>query len=269
MIIRGDALSFSSMEERRPVQFSLSGQKLFGILHTPISEGPLPAVLILHGFAGSKVGYKRLYVSMAERLVQCGFAVLRFDFRGCGDSEGAFEDATIEGHMADTQAALLWLSEQPEIDANRIAILGVSLGGAVAALTASQTPLRSVALWSPVASGRLWQEDWAAHYPKEVLEGHIRCGGQTTSALFADQFLRMRADLAAGSAGDTPLLHIHGGRDGVVFPHHADLYKEARRGATTESAFLFLPNADHNYSEPSDREEVIEKTAEWFYRTMV
>ena len=69
-------------------------------------------------------------------LTELGYATLRFDMRGCGDSEGESGRIICLEQVEDTKSALAFLAGRPEIDANRIGIMGSSFGAAVAVYTA-------------------------------------------------------------------------------------------------------------------------------------
>ena len=75
-------------EKRESVVWFFQGKAIFAMLHRPLQEGPRPAVLMCHGLGGTKVGRHRIYVALSEALARLGIAVMRFDFSGCGDSEG-------------------------------------------------------------------------------------------------------------------------------------------------------------------------------------
>jgi alpha/beta superfamily hydrolase len=116
-----------------PVTFTSDGLTLAGDLHIPDSHRPgerLPAFIVLHGFIGSKD--KSHAELMARMLEGFGYAVLRFDFRGCGKSEGKRGYVLCHDQVADAKNALNWLSERPEVDPRRIAVIGHSFGAAVA-----------------------------------------------------------------------------------------------------------------------------------------
>ena len=122
---------------QRPVRFSSDGIELAGVLHVPDNRGVgqrLAAFLVLHGFMGSKdESHAEI---QARMLCDFGYAALRFDMRGCGDSGGRRGYVLCLDQVADTRNALTWLAEQPEIDPGRIGVIGHSFGAAVAIYTA-------------------------------------------------------------------------------------------------------------------------------------
>ena len=78
-------------------------------------------------------------------------AVFRFDFSGCGESDGDYADITVTKQQSEVQAVLNCVWMLPEVDANNISLIGHSLGGAVASLTAAKDrQIRKLILWSPV-----------------------------------------------------------------------------------------------------------------------
>src|SRR3546814_10909413 len=69
---------------------------------------------------------------MATMLSDWGYIVLRFDFRGCGQSEGERGYVLCHDQVADAKNALNWLTEQPGVDPLRVGVIGHSFGAAVA-----------------------------------------------------------------------------------------------------------------------------------------
>jgi hypothetical protein len=74
---------------------------------------------------------------LADALNRKGIAVLRYDKRGVGGSSGDYDSATTADFTSDAQAAVAWLKTQPQIDANRIGVLGHSEGGIIAPAVAA------------------------------------------------------------------------------------------------------------------------------------
>jgi uncharacterized protein len=126
------------MEER--VTFLSNGLKLAGVLHVPdLRAGERrPGFLVLHGFGSNKhsggtMATARLYASF-------DYVTLRFDMRGCGESEGPRGRVICLEQVEDTKSAFAFLAARPEVDAERIAVSGQSFGAAVAVYTAGVDP---------------------------------------------------------------------------------------------------------------------------------
>lgn len=257
-------------ETREHLTVLHQGQKIFGVLHLPILDGPAPCVVITHGFAGNKIGHRRLYVMLAESLAKQGIATFRFDHRGCGDSEGGFSQVTIETLVSDAIQAISSLSDHERVDHARVGLLGVSLGGPVSIRAAREHgELTSLALWAPVANGPQWQSDFVERYPHETVDDHIRCGGESASMELQLQFLQLQMGEEVPHLSDLPLLHVHGEKDEVVFTNQAEIYQQARETADAISEFVRLPNSNHNFSiHAEERKQLVLVTTQWFKKTL-
>lgn len=152
-VIRASA----GLAAEKTVTYTVEGQKVVGTLQLPDGVSTPPAVLLLHGFAGSRDELEipsvkeGVFARAARMLAMKGLASLRIDFRGNGDSEGKFEDMTMQGEVKDALAALDFLVSEGEVNKDKMALVGWSMGGAVAAAVAGRSPhrLSSVALWAP------------------------------------------------------------------------------------------------------------------------
>jgi len=133
------------------VEFPSSGALLRGVVHRPAGE-PVAGLVFVHAFAEEKKCAHRPFVEMARAACEAGVAVLRFDFRGCGDSEGEFEDATLDDWRRDLRAALAFAPAN--LGGERMGLLGLRLGAALAAeLAEAEITLACLALWEPVVEG--------------------------------------------------------------------------------------------------------------------
>ncbi len=162
---------------------------VIGTLETP-AGGPAPVVLLLHGFTGSRdelpvTGTEEGVFSRTARLLAAeGIASLRIDFRGSGESPGAFADTTFEGQVADGLAALDWLEANPAVDGQRLGLIGWSQGGLVATAVAGRSDKPdALVLWAAVANP---EESFGGIVGAETLDKGLcrrRCGGADHPAL--------------------------------------------------------------------------------------
>ena len=120
---------------KRAVEFYSEGFKLVGDVYVPDglpSGEQRAAVLLCHGYTG----VKDLYLpDNAKTLNDAGYVVMTFDYKGWGESEGTRSRLAPYSRVADVQAAMTYLSIQPEADADRIGLYGTSYGGATVSWT--------------------------------------------------------------------------------------------------------------------------------------
>lgn len=114
----------------------VDGLRIAGKLYLPGNQSSYPAVCVCHGIpAKSPDPNDRGYPLLAEKICREGFAVLIFNFRGTGASEGNLD---ISGWTRDLKAAIDYLFALPEVDSSHLSLLGFSGGAAVSIYTASQ-----------------------------------------------------------------------------------------------------------------------------------
>jgi uncharacterized protein len=124
------------MSERR-VTFKSDHLDIAGVVRVPdgLAAGERRAAfIVLHGF-GSNMNSESVR-EPCQLFDQLGYVSLRFDMRGCGDSGGEKGRVICLEQVTDTQNALTFLSQCPEVDPARIALIGSSFGAAVAIYTA-------------------------------------------------------------------------------------------------------------------------------------
>ena len=118
----------------RRVTFQAAGGSpiLHGVLHLPQeSPEPFPAAVVCHPHTLMGGNMRSgVVVSVCLGLAAAGWAALRFDFRGAGDSAGSFDEGA--GERDDVKGAVDFLLVQPEINAKELAAIGYSFGAGVA-----------------------------------------------------------------------------------------------------------------------------------------
>jgi uncharacterized protein len=118
------------------IAFQSDGLNLCGVVHAPRDLRPgerRPAFLVLHGFGGNKESGGA--VVMAEQLAEWGYITMRFDFRGCGESEGERGRILCLDQVNDASNAVTYMASRPDVDPERVALVGSSFGAAVAIYT--------------------------------------------------------------------------------------------------------------------------------------
>ena len=232
------------------VSFSSEGESVFGVLHLP-ERTPAPGLIMCHGFTGHKAEAHRLFVAAARDFCRHGLAVLRFDFRGSGDSAGEFREMTVSREIEDAAAALDFLASRPEVDSGRLALLGLSLGGCVAACLAGRpVNVRGLILWAAVAHAqRLFDRLLPEFGAQEVLDMQ----GWDLGRTFMEQLPSIQP-LEEVQKYLGPSLVVHGLADESVPPSEASDYRLALGG---RCRLHYVEGADHVFSGLTWKSEAI------------
>jgi alpha/beta superfamily hydrolase len=223
------------------VFFYSSGQKIVGILHLPDSEEEkFPCVITCHGYYSTKDSKK--YIEIAKSFCRDKFAVLRFDFRGCGESEGNIEETTLSGRVNDLKAALQLVRNHVQISKN-IGLLGSSMGGCVAIIVAAEDPeILAIATWSTPSY-------LSSFFDKGILQRDIER---------YDIHEIVKRIIA-------PILIIHGDADELVPLFHA---KGLYESSNEPKVLKIINSGDHRLSNSQVRKRAIDLSLKWFKKHM-
>lgn len=119
------------------------GVLLSGTLNIPKGNKLFPAVLLIQGSGphnrDEEVLGLKPFKTIAHYLASNDIAVLRVDRRGCGKSGGIYLDLDIEKYTEDALYGIKFLKSYPNIDTNKIGIIGHSLGGFIAAIASQHS----------------------------------------------------------------------------------------------------------------------------------
>ncbi|MNS39152.1 fermentation/respiration switch protein [compost metagenome] len=247
------------------VTFEVDQQTVRGVLHTPETGGPAPAVLWLHGFFGHRMEGRRIFVEGARRLAKRGIASLRIDFRGAGESDGESADSSIATRVADARAAMAFLRAHPAVDGERLAALGFSLGSAIASQLADEPGLQAMVHWSPVVFpvpifARMGL--YAAH-PELARQGWIDANGQRAGRQFLSELAPLDP-LSALADWDRPLYVLYGAEDMVATSENAEALLSEIPSAQGEC----LPHGDHAFGTVAASTWLLDRTEAWLGSTL-
>jgi alpha/beta superfamily hydrolase len=219
-------------------------------------------VVFFHGFTGDRMESHWLFVKCARALAGSGIASLRFDFSGSGESEGEFREVTLEGEISDAQAAVEFFRQQNGIDAQRLGLLGLSMGGAIAATLAPASDIHALVLWAALAHpGELHE---LAQKTTSLIPGGNGArdyGGHEISPDFLHNLAKIEP-IRSIARFKGPVLIIHPGKDEYLSPAHPEAYWQAAGAPTKEK--VIVPGADHTFSSVAWEREVIERSVKWF-----
>ena len=243
-----------------------SGKTLRGMLHLPAAtvKRPLPGVVLFHGFTGDRMESHWIFVKCSRTLARAGIASLRFDFYGSGESDGEFREMSLTGEIADGRAAVAFMREQKEVDPERMGLLGLSLGGAVAAALSSSVRAKAIVLWSGVAhTARL--RDLAMQAAKQIpgKPGAAEFNARELSPRLMEDVLKVDP-IRHLARFRGPTLIVHPEKDDHVPISHAHDFFRAAGSIAKE--LVIVAGADHVYTSIPWEQDVIARTVHWFER---
>ncbi|MET9829199.1 CocE/NonD family hydrolase [Streptomyces sp. NPDC006385] len=212
------------------------------------TSGRRPAVLLGHGFGGSKDDVRQ----QAEDLARDGYAVLTWSARGFGRSTGKVGLNDPKGEVADVSRLLDWLAKQPQVELDkagdpRVGMAGGSYGGAIALLAAGHDDrvdaiAPAITYWNladALFPNGVFKKLWAgifvnsgggcAKFETQICEMYDRVAESGTPDEQARTMLQERSPSAVGDRIKVPTLLIQGQSDSLFPLDQADAAAKAIR----------------------------------------
>ncbi|MFJ8404176.1 alpha/beta fold hydrolase [Streptomyces microflavus] len=209
-------------------------------------SGKRPAVLIGHGFGGSKNDVR----AQAEKLAADGYAVLTWSARGFGKSGGAISLNDPDGEVKDVSGLIDWLAGRPEVELDkkgdpRVGLTGASYGGAVSLLAAGHdqrvdaiAPVITYwnladALFPDGVFKKLWAGIFVTSgggcekFEKKLCEMYERVAVSGKPDAAATELLTERSPSAVADRIKVPSLLVQGQSDSLFPLGHADAMQKA------------------------------------------
>ena len=201
-----------------------------------------------------------LLVRTARNLAAVGYTVLRFDFRGSGDSEGRFEEQNIDSEIKDLNAAVDFLRKRKSVDKEKIGVIGYSKGGMIAAIGAAKNKrIKCIATWGlPNSLKEIWKKSLVRRiFLKRYIYNVF--GFKITKQLLLNDFKWKLTEVVQEIK--QPLLIVHGTRDSTVSMKHAiRIYKSASEPKKLE----LVKGTNHYFSQEEHFNTLYAATLEWF-----
>ncbi|MCS5735590.1 alpha/beta hydrolase family protein [Herbiconiux daphne] len=252
----GEVLDATDGVTSTAVTYDSGGLTISGVLRVPAGEGPFPGVVVVHGSVDPERYDTGGDLESEQRvLVANGYAVLATDLRGYGSSDPADseDNLTVDpgfgwptvldwGMALDVVNALAVLrsGQVPEVDPDRIGLVGHSLGGLLAL---------DAAVIAPGSSDMVVALSAATSSFGEVIEGYEASGADVTETTAGPtQDPEYWADVSPRTFFDRatePLLLIHGGADDTALPEWSQETAAAWQAEGLEAQAVILDGADH------------------------
>lgn len=226
----------------------------------------LPLIVLCHGFVGNRIGVDRLFLLASRELADQGYLVIRFDYAGCGESEGIYGEHGLDSMIAQTRTILNYGLSLDIVDPLRVTLIGHSLGGAAALLTGTKDRrVKSLALWSPVAHPfndilRIVGRDT---YDESVKNGHVDYHGYQLRPEFFES-LQQHQPFQEAPKFHGDVFIAHGTSDDIIPADYSFLLEKTfwlRGEGRCDKNILF--QADHTYSKGVHKADLFKSTLDW------
>lgn len=242
--------------------------KLYTIVQKPqMSKGErLPVVIICHGF-GSNC-QTPLLTSIANDVVEQGMIAVRFDFNGCGKSEGLFQNMTVPNEIDDLMHVISWVRRQPWTE--DVSLVGHSQGGVVVSMTSGRLGdgvIKCEALLAPAAVLRddaIRGITQGVNYdPWNIKGDYIELPGRGLK--LGKDYIQTAMTLpiyeTAGNYNG-PVLILHGTHDQVVPYTYSERYHEK----LSHSELRLIPGEDHRFTNTYSESALL--VADWLHKEL-
>jgi len=243
-----------------PITFKNKKEKeLVGVIHLPEIKKP-PVVIICHGFLNTKTDKK--FIKLDRALRRAGILAFRFDFEGCGDSEGDSKEITVAEEVSDLNSVYKILLKECDVNPQRIALVGASLGAVVASLFVERfkIPAKTLVFWSQAFNQKRLFEGW---YSKEdsaeikkkgfIIKGEKEIGEdyylENRNRDYSQVFSKLRL----------PILLIQGKEDKDV----PLIFSEELARDYKNITLKILPRTNHKFDDFNSQQRLVRLTLNW------
>lgn len=232
------------------------GKTLRGYLDYPENcNGEI--IIFFHGFTGNKTEHAHHFRNLSRLLSAEGYASMRLDFSGNGESDGEFKDFTMDTMMSEACQMVDYAFNIEGI--KKVSILGFSMGGGVASMITAiyGNKINKAILWSAAANIcehiKLYYENGTKLENGNSLHGYWELSKEMYES--CDRY-----DTTKGIEKFTnPVLLCHGNKDKAIDYMYSMKYAELYPNAFVH----IINNAGHGYDVIAERDELYKKTIDF------
>ncbi len=231
--------------QSKKISFLSDGLLLKGVLHLPAEDHP-PVIIGSHGLLSDSSSPKQ--IELARQCNAFGIAFFRFDHRGCGESEGVFQEVTsLDARCNDLISAIKAIQAEDNTG-NTLGLFGSSMGGAVCLSVANAVKADAIVTFAaPVRIDSIVKHSELPH------------DATISSPLFDQIYLQF--DISNKLSNLNHILIFHGDSDDVVHPSNAhEIYSKAGE----PKKLIIQKGGDHRMSDKKHQDNFIQEAASWF-----
>ncbi|MEA3514071.1 MAG: alpha/beta fold hydrolase [Nanoarchaeota archaeon] len=249
-----------SLRQKKVFASNQQDEKLVGYKAIPSKQSSDKKIVILaHGFGYSK-SEAGMFDQIAIGLNNKGYIIYRFDFSGCGESDGDYSETSLTKHKDDLKCITDFVAREEQVDKSQIGLLGMSFG--TAATIALKPDIKAIVLLGSIAHPKEIISKLFDTYRPEGISEMKESDGTTTR--IKSQFWQDcdSYDLLSNVSRITcPIMFIHGTKDDIVpISESMQLYENANEPKELKT----IKDAGHGYR--GHREEMLQAVVEWFGR---
>lgn len=236
-----------------------SGEALFGdVTYPTVMKEKNPAVLLVHGF-GVDRNESGLFDDLALELSSHGYMVFKFDFSGCGESEGDYSETSLTKLKKEIGLIIQYIKTRKDVNENKLGILAQSFGTAVT--IAFKPEVKAIVLMGSLAHPYESMKDlFSEDFNPEGISSRKRSGGNITKV--GPTFWKdlKKYDLVSSiKAISSHILFIHGEKDDKIpLSEMETLYLAANEWKEK----VVIKNADHGLR--PERKHAYLLVVDWF-----
>jgi len=230
------------MKENKISLINKFNEKLIGLESIPkVKKKKYPTILLVHGFGATK-GEHGFLKTLSNMFVNNGFLTYRFDFSGCGESEGVFSETSLSKQISDFKQIFSFVNKQKIVDKSKIGVFAFSFGVLPVSIVNPMVKCFAFSSTSPYPEKVLRKIFGKGYNPHGVsVRKSSRGFTQKLNAGFWKDLKKYNL-FKAVSKIKKPILFLHGSKDSIVNLKDMAVYFDAVK---SEKQKIIIKGGNH------------------------